>query len=119
LAGANEAWLAPFVDENLHFEDLLPIDGATPDEVAETLELEERIDRALAEHPPVVRSVFLLSTLENLTLAQVAQSLRINEEAVRRHLDEAREAVLREVEQTSPSWRRILSIGAGRMGPEA
>jgi len=63
-----------------------------------------------------VRRVFLLSTLENLSLDQVARALNINEDAARTHLDEAREGLRVGLdEDLSPSWRRLL-LEASRPG---
>jgi ribosomal subunit interface protein len=111
LEAATESYLAPLLDESLCFEDLLPNPGASPEDVASTLELEERIDRLLTEFPQVVRNVFLLSTLENLSPEQVGEVLHINEEAVRTHLSSAREAVRHGLEpEMSPSLRRLFGL---------
>jgi ribosomal subunit interface protein len=117
LEGAGESYLAPFLEESLHFEDLLPMDGASPEEVTATLELEERIDHLLREFPPLVRGVFLLSALEGLSAEQVGEALNLNEETVRTHLTTAREAVRKGLEpELSPALRRVLGLAnhAGR-----
>jgi RNA polymerase sigma factor (sigma-70 family) len=113
-SGSNSRYLMPFLEMEggLMVEDLLPVDGATPDEVAETLEMEDRIDRVLSKFSPVVRKTFLLSTLENLSMEQVARTLNINEEGVRTHLAEAREALAEELrDELSPDWLRRLTSG--------
>jgi RNA polymerase sigma factor (sigma-70 family) len=110
LDGASESYLTSLIDEDLRFEDLLPAPGEAPDTVAETLELEDRIDEVLGTFPLVARNCFLLSTLENLSHEQVAQALNINEEAVRNHIGEAREALRKGLDsELSPSWRKILA----------
>lgn len=117
LESATDRHLAPFFEESLRFGDLLPVDGAAPDEVAQTLEMEDTLDRILSKFPAVVRRVFLLSTLENLSLDQVARALNINEDAARTHLDEAREGLRVGLdEDLSPSWRRLLALEATRPG---
>jgi ribosomal subunit interface protein len=112
-SGSNSRNWSELVDldePRLLYESLLPGGEATPEEVTEILEMEERIDSILSKHPPVMRNVFLLMTLENLTEEQVARALGINEDSVRVHLREAREVVRRELEQEmSPTWRRILA----------
>jgi RNA polymerase sigma factor (sigma-70 family) len=111
LDGASETYLAPLFDVSLHFEDLLPTPGASPEDVAATLELEERVEDVLKAFPPVVRSVFLLSTLEDLSPEQVGQALNINEEAARTHLSEAREALRRGLEpEISPELRQFIGL---------
>jgi RNA polymerase sigma-70 factor (ECF subfamily) len=65
----------------------------TPDELTEQLELQARVDLALASLPDMQRTCFRLCVLEGLSSSEVAQALDVSAATVRTHVYRARRAM--------------------------
>ena len=67
--------------------------GPTPERVAEQVELEERLSKALRSLPAVQREIVLLHDLEGWKHREIAERLGIPSGTVRSHLHFARRAL--------------------------
>ncbi len=103
LSAGGERHLAPLLEENLRFEDLLPVDGATPEEMAATYEAEEKVDEVLRALPSRTRNVFMLHVIEGMSMNQVAQTLKIQLESAGEHLTHALDML-----RTDPELQEML-----------
>jgi RNA polymerase sigma-70 factor (ECF subfamily) len=65
----------------------------TPDELADYLELQARVDLELASLPDMQRTCFRLCLLEGLSSSEVAEALNVNDATVRTHVYRARQAM--------------------------
>ena len=80
----------------LHDDDRVlqvPDSGKRPDELAASAEIQDALDRAIAELPAAHREVLLLRDVEGLTAPEVAEVLGVRVEAVKSRLHRARVAV--------------------------
>ena len=82
--------------------------GPSPFEAAVAGELEERLERALAELPARHREVLLLVAAVGLTPAEAAQSCGVTSEAMRQRLSRARAALAEALEPPRPARRPRL-----------
>lgn len=67
----------------------LPSERSGPEEVVAGRQRLERIERALTELPQPCRTALMLSAVEGLTYAEVAERLRISKRMVAKHLARA------------------------------
>lgn len=74
-----------------------PAKGPTPERVAEQVELEERLSRALRSLPEVQREIVLLHDLEGWKHREIAERLAIPSGTVRSHLHFARKALQKDL----------------------
>jgi RNA polymerase sigma factor (sigma-70 family) len=79
-------------DEDLKLEDVVPdIYIPTPEEVAESRELQRYVNRTLAGLPKAWRRVFVLHHVEGLSVAEISHVSGMTELEVKRYLEYARE----------------------------
>lgn len=79
-------------DEKLHLEDILPDPNIpTPEQVAESRDLQRYINQTLAQLPRVWRTIFVLHYGEELSIPEVASVTGLHEDEVQRNLEYARE----------------------------
>jgi len=76
--------------------------GPSPFELAAAGELEDRLERALAELPARHREVLLLVAASGLTPAEAAAICGVRPEALRQRLSRARAALAEELETPRP-----------------
>ncbi len=79
-------------DEKLHLEDILPDPHIpTPEQVAESRDLQRYINQTLAQLPCVWRTIFVLHYCEELSITEIASVTGLHEDEVQRNLEYARE----------------------------
>jgi RNA polymerase sigma-70 factor (ECF subfamily) len=73
--------------------------GANPETSAYVMELHAAIETAVETLPPLYRSVFVLRDIEELSVAETAESLGITEETVKTRLHRGRKLLRRRLER--------------------
>ncbi|WP_326537997.1 sigma-70 family RNA polymerase sigma factor [Pseudorhodoferax sp.] len=89
-ASLEQAWLAALATQPQPF-------AASPEERLSILQTLNEIDALLDALPPRTRTVFLLSQLEGLTYAQIAERMDVAPRTVKRHMAQAFEECLMQV----------------------
>lgn len=97
--GINEAYrgLRPGAEQPLELNDQvgqrIPAWGARPDEIFESIEFLQAVDRALGELPLDYRTAVTLRDVEGLSTAEAAQTLGIGERALKSRVHRGRMAL--------------------------
>jgi RNA polymerase sigma factor (sigma-70 family) len=94
-------------DEDLKLEDVVPdIYVPTPEEMAESRELQRCVNRTLASLPKVWRRAFMLHYIEGLSVAEVSHITEMTEDQVRRYLEYAREYLRQKLIESGLRFRK-------------